>query len=128
MRAAAYRGYARHYGRNRRARHRNRGRAASAEPRRHDPDRNRRIERPPTPRGDHAIALDRFATPAAVARPGAVLGTAVGPIGVPGHPDHHFLYTFPTIAAPADLRLGFARQPPSLPPTRLVRAHAHTHT
>src|SRR3546814_7296640 len=80
MRAAAYRGYARHYGRNRRARHRNRGRAASAEPRRDDPDRNRRIERPPTPRGDHVIALGSFATPAAVERPGDVIGTAVGPI------------------------------------------------
>src|SRR3546814_6537887 len=75
MRAAAYRGYARHYGRNRRARHRNRGRAASAEPRRDDPDRNRRIERLPTPRGDHVIALDSFATPAAVERPGDVIGT-----------------------------------------------------
>src|SRR3546814_5694371 len=85
MRAAAYRGYARHYGRNRRARHRNRGRAASAEPRRDDPDRNRRIERPPTPRGDHVIALDSFATPAAVERPGDVIGTAVGPIGGPGN-------------------------------------------
>src|SRR3546814_3104962 len=89
MRAAAYRGYARHYGRNRRARHRNRGRAASAEPRRDDPDRNRRIERPPTPCGDHIIALDSFATPAAVERPSDVISTAVGPIGGPGNRDHH---------------------------------------
>src|SRR3546814_13729082 len=88
MRAAAYRGYARHYGRNRRARHRNRGRAASAEPRRDDPDRNRRIERPPTPCGDHIIALDSFATPAAVERPSDVISTAGGPIAGPGTRDH----------------------------------------
>src|SRR3546814_13989758 len=63
VRAAAYRGDARHYGRNRRARHRNRGRAASAEPRRDDSDRKRRIARAPTPRGGDDTAMDRFATP-----------------------------------------------------------------
>src|SRR3546814_397742 len=76
MRAEAYRGYARQYGRNRRARHRNRGRAASAQPRRADPDRYRRHWPPHTPRGHPALDLHTVSPPHWVELNAHVRGTS----------------------------------------------------